>query len=208
MPLRSLHFAQLNFLLLLLLLCGDIHPNPGPTPRAAGDPTITLITDHLRLLNWNVCGIDRKLQSLPEFFTLHNVHVAILTKTRRTLSHASLSTSYTFHFSSHIDSTAASYFLAPHLREWGVCIAIEDGLAFQPALVPRPFEFRLLQGALTLRGPAHSTIVLHILAIYAPANQQQKATFWLDLTNYLKTFAPPILSKPTQHLLLGGDWNS
>jgi hypothetical protein len=136
--------------------------------------------------------------------------VAILTETRRTLSHASLSTSthldgYTFHFSSHIDSTAASYFLAPHLREWGVCIAIKDGLAFQPALVPRHFESRLLQGALTLRGPAHSTIVLHILAIYAPANQQQKAIFWLNLTNYLKTFAPPILSKPTQHLLLGGD---
>jgi hypothetical protein len=213
MPLRPLQFAQLNFLLFLLLLCGDIHPNPGPTPRPAGDPTITLINDHLRLLNWNVRGIDCKLQSLPEFFPLHNVHVAILTKTRRTLSHASLSTSthldgYTFHFLSHIDSTAASYFLAPHLCKWGVCIAIKDALAFQPARVPRHFESRLLQGALTLRGSAHSTIVLHILAIYAPANQQQKATFWLNLTNYLKTFAPPILSEPTQHLLLGGDWNS
>jgi hypothetical protein len=213
MPLRPFHFAQLNFLLFLLLLYGDIHPNPGPTPRLAGDPTITLINDHLRLLNRNVRGIDRKLQSLPEFFTLHNVHVAILTETRRTLSHASLSTythldGYTFHFSSHIDSTAASYFLAPHLCEWGVCIAIKDGLAFQPALVPRHFDSRLALTLLLLWGPAHSTIVLHILAIYAPANQQQKATFWLNLTNYLKTFAPPILSKPTQHLLLGGDWNS
>jgi hypothetical protein len=182
MPLHPLHFAQLNFLLFLLLLCGDIHPNPGPTPRPASNPAITLINDHFRLLNWNARGIDCKLKSLPEFFTLHNVHVAILTKTRRTLSHASLSTSthldgYTFHFSSHINFTAASYFLAPHLREWGVCIAIKDGLAFQPALVPRHFESRLLQGALTLRCPAHSTIVLHILAIYAPANQQQKATF-------------------------------
>lgn len=157
--------------------------------------------------------MDGKLDRMPAFLATHNIHVAILTETRRTLSH-SLATApthidgYTFYFSSHVDPTAASHFLDTRLREWGVCIAIKDGIAFQPVKVPPHFQARLLQGARTLRGPADSTLVLHLFALYAPANSIHKATFWTSLTDHLKLVAPTILSTPNHHIILGGDCNS
>ena len=151
---RTLHKFGHRHLPHLLLLClllrsGDIHPNPGPpgpaTPvaqsaQSAGPPACHT-EDHLNILNWNCRGIDNKLTALPQFLDAHDIHIAILTETRRSLgTHRSSNElrtgNYTFHFSSHIDNSHTVSYVPHRAREWGVCIAVRTGPCVPAGLRP------------------------------------------------------------------------
>jgi hypothetical protein len=61
------------------------------------------------------------------------------------------------------------------LREWGVCIAIKVGLAYQSVTVDNTiFKARVLHGTLTI--PTHTTDVLtmDVIAVYAPAREEMR----------------------------------
>lgn len=148
------NYISAYLLTTLLLRGGDIPPHPEP-PSPGMDRLIQPSTDQnenlqkngdlqmsdkLRILNWNCRGIDSKLHNLPQFLQEHGIHVAILTETQRTISKQKNQTTqqvqgYTFYFSSYIDPTFSSHFLPRQAREWGVCIAIKNGLAFKPVSI-------------------------------------------------------------------------
>jgi hypothetical protein len=132
---------------LLLIMAGDVEVNPGPMEGSSIAPLTSPISidlppsgpitrEHLHILNWNCGGIDGKLAGLPQFLQTHDIHVAILTETRRSIgTHKSSqdfqSGGYTFYFSSHIDASHSTSFINSRAREWGVCIAVRTGLAYQ-----------------------------------------------------------------------------
>jgi hypothetical protein len=132
---------------LLLLMAGDVEVNPGPmegptiafaTPSTSADlPSSGPITrEHLHILNRNCRCIDGKLSGLPQFLQTHDIHVANLTETRRSIgTHKSSqdfqSGGYTFYFSSHVDASHSTPFISSRARKWGVCIAVRTGLAYQ-----------------------------------------------------------------------------
>jgi hypothetical protein len=172
-----------------------------------------LTSQFIRILNWKVRGIDNKLSNLPAFLNKHDIHVAILTETCRTINRTdhvttSQSDGYTFYFSSRSNTGNSSFFLDAHLREWGVCLAIKDGLAFQHILSPPHFNARLLEGTLTVPNSTGTTLMLHIFAVYAPANSNQKREFWDHLAEHVTSTGSRLLAEFNNHLVLDGDWNS
>jgi hypothetical protein len=199
------HFKLLEIIIitiakLLLLTCGDVHPNPGPCTRPDNTPQTDqshveeshiVIADCLRIMNWNIRGIDNKLSRLVTFLTKNDIHIAILIETRWTVNETTqVSTSqlegYTFHFSSYTGQAAGFAFLNAHLREWGVCLAIIACIAFQQSPLPPTFAARLLQGSITFSGLSNTSLILHCFAVYAPAQYQQKAELWSNLTEHIK----------------------
>jgi hypothetical protein len=62
------------------ILTTNNHPRPTMAEGAVS------ICDNLRVLNWNCRGLDIKLEKLPEFLLHHDIHVAILTETRRSIN--------------------------------------------------------------------------------------------------------------------------
>jgi hypothetical protein len=171
--------------MILLMLCGDVHPNPGPMPQhetpesiahderelnkisatnnyprpTMGEDAVSTC-DNLRVLNWNCRGLDNKLEKLPEILLHHDIHIAILTETRRSINKYKTSRphsmrGYTFHFSSYLDSSHSASAITPRAREWGVCIAIIIGLAYQAIDVNfEIFAARVIHGSLIF--PTHS----------------------------------------------------
>jgi hypothetical protein len=144
-------------IVLLLLLAGDVEVNPGPhsyniptqrvpdteLPAHAGlhaeqgsqvayhpidlPPSGPITREHLHILNWNCRGIDGKLSGLPQFLQTHDIHVAILTKTRRSIgTHKSCqnfqSGGYTFYFSSHVDTLHSTSFIRTLVLANGVYV--------------------------------------------------------------------------------------
>lgn len=203
----------------LLLRSGDIHPNPGPTightpstpSHAQQSP---LIKDHLNILNWNCRGIDSKLAALPQFLDSHDIHIAVLTETRRAhgthrASNELRSGNYTLHFSSHIDTSHTVSYIPNRAREWGVCIAVRTGLAYQPVQVPATaFQARLQHGTLKIPTPSGELIDIDILGAYAPANPEHKPRFWEALLGYIQKLATGHANAFQRHLIIAGDWNS
>jgi hypothetical protein len=206
------NYLSAYLLAILLLRGGDIHPNPGqPTPEKDPHNQPTKIqpstdrsenlqkngdlqmSDKLRILNWNCRGIDSKLHNLPQFLQEHGFHVAILTETQRTISKQKNQTTqqvqdYTFHFSSYIDPTFSSHFLPRQAKEWGVCIAIKNGLAFKPVSINiDAFQSRVLHGTLSIPTSADKLLTLEIIGAYAPAKEQEKEIFWKNLTDYARS---------------------
>ena len=210
--------ALLNLSLLLLLLGGDIHPHPGPPPGPSHTTALPpTISDHLNVLNWNCRGIDAKLASIPSFLRQHDIHVAIFTDTRRSLGvHKSnnevRSGGYTFYFSSHIDTSHSVCYLPSRTREWGVCIAVRTGLAYQSTSADvSQFRARLQHGTLSIPTPNGTLVQIDIIGAYAPAQPEQKTAFWEAFTSYVLPLAPladTSLGSSNRHTILAGDWNS
>jgi hypothetical protein len=132
---------------LFLSLSGNVKVNPGPVPfnitqHATPNANLPGIpnqgpsqSDHVNIMNWNCQGINSKLDQLPDLFKAHDVHIAVLTETQRTIGverNKQIQTlkGYTFHFSSYVDTSHTAFFMPTRLREWGVCIAIKVGLAY------------------------------------------------------------------------------
>jgi hypothetical protein len=131
---------------LLLALSGDVEVNPGPVPfnitqHAIPNANLPRLShqgpcqsDHVNIMNWNCQGINSKLDQLPDLFKAHDVHIAILTETQRTIGverNKQIQTlkGYTFYFPSYVDTSHTAFFMPTRLREWGVCIAVKVGLA-------------------------------------------------------------------------------
>jgi exonuclease III len=165
-------------------------------------------------MNWNYQGINSKLDQLLDLFKAHDVHFAILTETQRTIGverNKQIQTlkGYTFYFSSYVDTSHSAFFMPTRLREWGVCIAIRVGLAYQSVTVDNTiFKARVLHGTLTI--PTHTTDVLtmDIIAVYAPAREEMRPAFWSNLDSYVSNLAHTINGSSNRHLVLVGDWNS
>jgi hypothetical protein len=118
---------------LLLIMAGDVEANPGPMegPSIASltspisidlPPSGPITREHLHIMNWNCRGIDGKLAGLLQFLQTLDIHVAILTETRRSIgTHKSSqdfqSGGYTFYFSSHIDTSHSTSFINSRARE-------------------------------------------------------------------------------------------
>jgi exonuclease III len=229
---------------LLLILAGDVELNPGPVacnitshnipstgpPPPAGqsmgqnatqaplnspiskDGPIT--REHLHILNWNCRGIDGKLSGLPQFLQTHDIHVAILTESRRSIgTHKSAqdfqSGGYTFYFLSHVDTSHSTSFINTRAREWGVCIAVRTGLAYQNVESHlAQFDARLQHGIIRIPTPQGHLVSIDILGAYAPARHEHKQAFWEKLHAYVQSLAPQYLTSTDKHLILAGDWNS
>jgi hypothetical protein len=217
---------------LLLILAGDVELNPGPVacnitshtilvgqnatqaPLKSPNSTDGPITrEHLHILNWNCRGIDGKLSGLPQFLQTHDIHVAILTETRRSIgTHKSAqhfqSGGYTFYFSSHVDTSRSTSFDS-RAREWGVCIAVRTGLAYQSVESHlAQFDARLQHGIVRVPTPQGHLVSIDILGAYAPARHEHKQAFWEKLNAYVQSLAPQYLTSTDKHLTLAGDWNS
>jgi hypothetical protein len=94
-------------------------------------------------------------------------------------------------------------------REWGVCIAVRDGLAYQPVkLNVILFAARVIQGSLIIPTKENESINLEIIGVYAPAKEEHKPDFWAALTTHVTNTMKRLLSDPTSQLILTGDWNS
>jgi exonuclease III len=114
-----------------------------------------------------------------------------------------------FHFSSYVDTSHTAFFMPTRLREWGVCIAIKVGLAYQSVIVDNTiFKARVLHGTLAI--PTHTTDVLtmDVIAVYAPAREEMRPSFWSNLDSYVSNLAQTINASSNRHLIFVGDWNS
>jgi hypothetical protein len=142
------------------------------------------------------------------------VHIAILTETQRTIGverNKQIQTlkGYTFYFSSYVNTFHTAFFMPTRMREWGVCIAVKVGLAYQSVTVDNTiFKARVLHRTLTI--PTHTTNVLtmDIIAVYAPARKDMHPSFWSNLDSYVSNLAHTINASPNRHLVIVGHWNS
>jgi hypothetical protein len=215
----------------IIVLCsGDVHPNPGPgTSNNSHNDEHDLrsnieqpecndrlnqpidVSDHLNIFNWNCRGINDKLTALPASLRFHDIQVAVLGETRKSInkhkSQRPLSQQgYTFHFSSYKDPSYSTSCISPTACEWGVCIAIRDGLAYQTIEVSSDtFAARILHGSLIVPTKGESSITIEIIAVYAPAKAQEKGPFWEELTTYVTKTLKRIGNNDNHHLCLVGD---
>jgi exonuclease III len=140
--------------------------------------------------------------------------VAILTETRRSIgTHKSpqdfQSGGYTFFFSSHIDTSHNTSFINSRAREWGVCIVVGTGLAYQSVESHlAQFNARLQHDIVRIPIPQGYLVSINVLGAYAPARHERKQTFWHKLIAYVQSLAPHYQTLPDNHLILAGDWNS
>jgi hypothetical protein len=80
---------------LMLLRCGDIHPNPGQnTVDSTHAPTNTAVpprVEKLKILNWNARGLGKpsepKMKDLIKLMKEDGFSVAIIPKTRESVEH-------------------------------------------------------------------------------------------------------------------------
>jgi hypothetical protein len=114
-------------------MAGDVEVNPGPMegpsiliPASLNStdipPSGPVTREHLHILNWNCRGIDGKLSGLPRFLQTHDIHVAILIETGRSIGTYKSpqdfqSGGYTFYFSSHVDTSHRTSFITSPARE-------------------------------------------------------------------------------------------
>jgi hypothetical protein len=228
-PLQS-YMLSGRILFIILLRSGDVHPNPGPGSCSnsrnddhdlqsnieqpeCNDRLNQLIdvSDQLNILNWNVRGINDRLTALPAFLSSHDIQVAVLTETRRSInkhkSQRPLSQQgYTFHFSSYKDPSYSTSCISPTTCQWGVCIAIRDGLAYQTIeVISDTFAARILHGSLIVPTKGDSSITIEIIAVYALAKAQEKGPFWEELTTYVTKTLKRIGNNDNHHLCLVGD---
>jgi exonuclease III len=172
------------------MLAGDIHPNAGPVTTTIANSNVHAV-DTLRILRWNCRGIDNKLSQLLQFLKGHGIHVSNLTETRRSLARHKTQQSihldgYTFHFASYVDSSLSTNCLPPSACEWGVCIAIRDGIAYQKIETDSsPFQARVLHGKLNIPTTTDEIVIIEIFGVYAPANESDKHAFWMQFSTYL-----------------------
>jgi exonuclease III len=140
--------------------------------------------------------------------------VAILTETRRSIgTHKSSqdfrSGGYTFYFLSHVDTSHNTSFINSRACEWGVCIAVRTGLAYQSVESHlEQFDARLQHGIVRVPTPQGRLVSIDILGAYAPARHEHKQAFWEKLNAHLQSLAPQYLTSTDKHLILAGDWNS
>jgi hypothetical protein len=237
------------FIVLLLLLAGDVEVNPDPlpyntttrhmpnsqssahaypnadqgpqVPHSPTDPPRSgpIAREHLHRLNWHILnwkcwGIDGKLSGLARFLHKHDINVAILTETRRSIgTHKSSqdfqSGGYTFYFSSHVDTSHITSFINTRAHKWGVCIAVKTGLAYQSVESHlAQFDARLQHGIVRVPTPQGRLVSIDILGAYAPARHEHKQTFWEKLNAYVQSLVPQYLTSMDKPLILAGNWNS
>jgi hypothetical protein len=175
-------------------MAGDVEVNPGPMKELSGvsltypitidpPPSGPITREHLNILNWNCRGIDGKLAGLPQFLQTHDIHVAILTETRRSIgTHKSSQDfqygGYTFYFSSHTDTSHSTSFINSRAREWGVCIAVKTGLAYQSVESHlAQFDARLQHGIVRIPTPQGNLVSIDIICAYAAARHEHKQAF-------------------------------
>jgi exonuclease III len=116
---------------------------------------------------------------------------------------------YTFYFSSHVDTSHSTSFINSHAREWGVCIAVRTGLAYESVESHlAKFDARLQHGIVRVPTPKGDLVSIDILGAYAPARHEHKQAFWEKLNTYVQSLAPQYLTSTDKHLILAGDWNS
>jgi hypothetical protein len=116
---------------------------------------------------------------------------------------------FTFHFSSYTDPSHSTSSLNPTVCKWGVCIAIRNGLAYQPVQVKVDiFAARVLHGKLVIPTFNEQSIIVDIMGVYAPAQEDSKPAFWEQLTTYTINIMKKIQHEPNRYLVMGGDWNS
>jgi hypothetical protein len=158
--------------------------------------------------------MDNKLFQLPQLLKGQGIHVSILTETRRSLARHKTQQSihfdrYTFHFASYVDSSLSTNCLPPSTREWGVCIAIRDGIAYQKIETDcSAFQARVLHGELSIPTTTDENVTIEILGVYAPAKESDKHAFWMQFSTYLLACLQRIANNEIYQLIMVGDWNS
>lgn len=171
-------------------------------------------SDHLNILNWNCQGLNAKLNHLPNLLNDHDIHVAVLTETQRTVgteraNQTQTIKGYTFYFSSYKDKTHTASFRPSRSREWGVCIVVKTGLTFQPIHIDTDeFKARVIHGTLTIPTETARNLSIDLIAVYAPAQESARTTFWRALSSYVCHIAAEIQIASDRNLILAGDWNS
>jgi hypothetical protein len=168
-------------------------------------------------LNWNCRGIAAKLSALPAFLNTHDIHIAKPTETRRFVGTYNSPQEqriggYTFYFFSYKDVSHSTSYLNSYAREWGVCIAVRTGLAYESLVTQvADFDARLQHGIIKTSTPSGRLININLLVVYAPlAISDQKDMFFSPSspsTSPICSYRHPAALNDN-HLILAGDSNS
>ena len=195
---RQIYTCSVGYMFTLLLLCGDVHPNPGPAlpPHRRHHNAASLVT-----AAWNVRTLLEKYRShvrptavVSRELARYNIDIAALSETR-VLGE------------SRIDEIGSGYtfFLkgkAPGERHLhGVGFAIRTSLlSLLNEKYPNGFNERLMSVNLHLDG-----CILTLISAYAPTlcgDDEDKEDFYDNLNNIIKEVPP------ANKLLILGDFNA
>ena len=190
-----------TWLFILLLLCGDIHPNPRPPNHKTSSsihqtanlkhpsnvPLPAAVSETLKILNWNARGIggaqDHKQRELLKYMDQNDIQISIITETRETVGKHSQpqihQNGFTIYKASYHDKSHTAKFLSPDQMVWGVCLIVKSGLAFTLNKISNAaLGARVVHGTLTIPSKSHkdasnifTPTIIDIIGVYGPATK-------------------------------------